>query len=199
MMRRTTVILALFCAVSAGRALAQEEAPAEPPAFTSEPIADFVIPEANQGVGVDDRHFYAIDNHTIGKYDKAGQQVDLWEGGEDGPIKHLDSAVIVDGKLYASHSNYPEWPMTSSIEIFDAATLDHIDTHSFGIERGSFTWLDFHDGAWWGGFANYNRVFERSPFAYGNKYNTQVVRFDDQWRVAEAGSSPTRYSRNSRT
>ena len=105
-------------------------------------------------------------------------------------MKHLDSAVLVDGKLYAAHSNYPEWPMTSSVEVFDAATLDHIDTHSFGIDRGSFTWLDFHDGAWWGGFANYNRVFERSPVAYGNKYNTQVVRFGDDWRIAEAWILP---------
>lgn len=163
----------------------------EPPVWRSEPVASFAIPEANQGVGVDAEHFYAVDNQTIAKYVKAtGERVDAWEGGEDGPVLHLDSAVLVEGRLYATHSNYPDWPMTSSIEVFDASTMEHIDTHSFGIERGSLTWLDFYNGTWWAGFANYNRVFERSPVAYGNKYTTQVVRLDDAWRVAEAWVLP---------
>ena len=46
------------------------------------------------------------------------------------------------------------------------------------------------NGDWWGTFANYNRVFDRSPVAYGNKFNTQVVRFDEEWRVAEAWVIP---------
>ena len=100
------------------------------------------------------------------------------------------AASVVDGKLYTAHSNYPEWPMASSVEIWDAATLKHVGTHSFGIDRGSLTWIDYRDGAWWGGFANYNRVFDRSPLAYGNKYNTQIVRFDADWRVAEAWVLP---------
>lgn len=163
----------------------------EPPAMRSEVVASFAIPEANQGVGVDARHFYAVDNHTIAKYEKtSGKLVDRWDGPEDGPIIHLDSAVVDGSRLYASHSNYPEWPMTSSIEVFDVATLDHVDTHSLGIDRGSLTWLDVKDGTWWGAFANYNRVFDRSPLAYGNKYNTQVVRFDAEWRVAEAWVLP---------
>lgn len=33
-------------------------------------IGEFVIPEVNQGIGVDDKYFYAIDNQTIAKYDK---------------------------------------------------------------------------------------------------------------------------------
>jgi hypothetical protein len=188
---RKALIAAAIMALSAVAVHAQEAETQTPPAMTSETLAEFPIPGANQGVGVDDKHFYAVDNHTIVKYDKAtAAEVDRWDGGKDGPVKHLDSAVLVDGKLFAAHSNYPEWPMTSSVEVFDAATLDHIDTHSFGIDRGSFTWLDFHDGAWWGGFANYNRVFERSPTAYGNKYNTQVVRFGDGWRIAEAWILP---------
>lgn len=183
-----TIVVALSLP---GRVAVAQEAVPEPPTIASELVKEFAIPEANQGVGVDAGHFYAIDNHTIAKYDKVtGAKVDSWDGGEDGPVKHLDSAVVVDGKLYAAHSNYPEWPMTSSVEVFDAATLDHIDTHSFGIDRGSFTWLDFHEGSWWGGFANYNRVFERSPVAYGNKYNTQVVRFGPDWQIAEAWILP---------
>lgn len=182
-----TLAVAAALAGGIGGALAQDE----PPAMRSEVVGSFAIPEANQGVGVDAQHFYAVDNHTIAKYEKAsGRLVDRWDGAEDGPIKHLDSAVVEGGRLYASHSNYPEWPMTSSIEVFDAATLDHVDSHSLGIDRGSLTWLDVKDGTWWGAFANYNRVFDRSPLAYGNKYNTQVVRFDADWRAAEAWVLP---------
>ncbi|PLP58504.1 cycloisomerase [Mesorhizobium loti] len=163
----------------------------EPPTLQGEKAASFVVPEARQAVAVDSSHFYAIDNQTIAKYDKkSGARVGEWVGPKDGPIIHLDSAAVVDGKLYAAHSNYPEWPMTSSVEVWDAATLKHVETFSFGIERGSLTWLDYHDGNWWGAFANYNRVFDRSPVAYGNKFNTQIVRFDRNWRVAEAWVLP---------
>ncbi|MCG7508785.1 cycloisomerase [Mesorhizobium retamae] len=161
------------------------------PTLQGEKVASFVVPEARQAVAVDGGHFFAIDNQTIAKYDKkSGAKVSEWVGPKDGPIIHLDSGAVVDGKLYAAHSNYPEWPMTSSVEVWDATTLKHVDTFSFGIERGSLTWLDYHDGSWWGAFANYNRVFDRSPVAYGNKFNTQIVRFDQDWRVAEAWVLP---------
>ena len=43
------------------------------------------IPEANQGVGVDAKHFYAVDNQTIGKYDKkTGKLVKKWQGRRTG-------------------------------------------------------------------------------------------------------------------
>ncbi len=159
----------------------------EPVTMTSEVLDSFVIPEVNQGIGVDAEHFYAVDNTTIAKYLKETQElVEVRDYTELGAI-HFDSAAVVDGRIYVSHSNYPIWPMTSSLEVFDAETLDPLETHSFGIRIGSFTWLDqAPDGAWWGGFANYNRVFDRSPVAYGNKYNTQVVRFGDDWEIQEA-------------
>lgn len=165
---------------------------AEPPRLTSETLGEWVVPEANQAVGVDADHFYAIDNRTIAKYDKRTQQlVGRWDGPKSGPIEHFDSATVVDGRIYLSHSNYPRWPMTSSIEVFDAATLQPVDSHSFGIQIGSLTWLDRGpDGFWYAGFANYNRVFGKSPVAYGNKYNTQVVRLDADWHPAEAWVIP---------
>lgn len=187
-MPRAALVLALLAAP----ALAQEETPA-PPTMASETLAVHPIPEANQGVGVDAEHFYAIDNRTIAKYDKETLElVGRFDSPPGGPIEHFDSAVVHEGRIYLSHSNYPEWPMTSSLEVFDAETLEPVGTHSFGIDRGSFTWLDRRpsDGTWWGTFANYNRVFDRSPLAYGNKYNTQVVRFDEDWRVAEAWVIP---------
>jgi hypothetical protein len=169
-------------------ALAEE---AGPPQGSSELLQRFQIKEARQAVGVDADAFYAVDNTTIAKYDKkTGTLITKWEGKGEGAI-HLDSAALVDGKLFAAHSNYPAWPMASSVEIWDAATLKHIESHSLGIERGSLTWLDRDaKGQWWGAFANYNRVFDKSPAAYGNKYNTQLVRFDADWRVAEAWVYP---------
>lgn len=146
------------------------------------------IPEANQGIAVDGEHYYAIDNRTIGKYRKgSGELVAKFDSPKDGPFLHFDSGVVVDGRLYAAHSNYPDDPMTSSVEVFDVATMRHVDSHSFGILLGSFTWLDRRDNdEWWGTFANYNRVFGKSPLAYGNKYRTTVVRFGEAWQIAEA-------------
>jgi hypothetical protein len=165
---------------------------AGPPVGSSELIQRFQIKEARQGVGVDAEAFYAVDNTVIAKYDKkAGTHIAKWDADADGSAIHLDSAAVVDGKLYAAHSNYPAWPMTSSVEVWDTATMRHIESHSLGIERGSLTWLDRDSqGVWWGTFANYNRVFDKSPIAYGNKYNTQLVRFDADWRVAEAWVFP---------
>src|SRR6185436_19054581 len=71
---------------------------------TLEQIAEFAVPEANQGVGVDARYFYAVDNQAIAKYDKkTGTLVKKWQGAKDGPIHHLDGALVMDGKLYAPH------------------------------------------------------------------------------------------------
>ena len=188
---QTLRLSALALALMAADSLVARAAD-EPMTMTSEPIASYVVPEANQAVAVDAEHFYAIDNRTIAKYDKKTQKlVETWERPKDGPVKHFDSATVVDGRIYLAHSNYPEWPMTSSLEIFDAATLEHVGTHSFGIQLGSFTWVDKGpDGAWYGGFANYNRVFDKSPIAYGNKYNTQIVRFDADWRPVEQWTIP---------
>lgn len=184
MFARTVLAAALLAAPGLVMpALAQEE----PPMMTSEAVEpSFDIPEANQGIGVDAEFFYAIDNTVIAKYRKDTHERVALRDYEDIGAIHFDSAAVVDGKIYVAHSNYSTWPMTSSLEIFDAETLDHLDSYSFGIQLGSFTWVDrAPDGSWWGGFANYNRVFDKSPLAYGNKFNTQVVRFTPDWEIAE--------------
>ncbi|MCE7042343.1 hypothetical protein [Dyadobacter sp. CY312] len=117
---------------------------------------EFQVKEAKQAVAVDKGHFYVINNSTIHKYTKAdGKLVQSWDGSERG-IKHLNSGVVIKGKLYCANSNYPEIPMASAVEIFDAKTLQHIGNHSFGINNhGSLTWLDQKDGFWYIGFAHY--------------------------------------------
>lgn len=154
-------------------------------------IGEFVVPEANQGIGVDAKHFYAVDNESIGKYDKAtGKLVKKWQGPKKGPITHLDSAMVMDGKIYAAHSNYPEWPMTSSLEIFDAETMEHVGTHSFGIQWGSLTWVDWHDGHWWMTFANYDRLLGPNKTPYGHKANTLMVKLTRDFQPVQSWTLP---------
>lgn len=156
-----------------------------------EAIAEFNVPEANQAVGVDERYFYAVDNQAIAKYDKAtGKLAKKWEGARDGPIVHLDSAMIKDGKLYAAHSNYPGWPMTSSVEIFDAATLEHVGSHSFGTRWGSLTWVDWHEGHWWMTFANYDQKIGPGDTPYGGKANTVVIEMTEAFEPMQSWTLP---------
>jgi hypothetical protein len=160
-------------------------------AATLEQIAEFAVPEANQAVGVDDRYFYAVDNQTIAKYDKkTGTLVNKWQGPKAGPIIHLDSAFLMDGRIYCAHSNYNEWPMTSSLEIWDAATMQHIGNHSFGINFGSLTWADFHNGYWWMTFANYDVPYGPNKTPYGYKAATQMVKFTADFRYVESWVLP---------
>ncbi len=151
-------------------------------------LTEFPAREARQGVAVDGEAVYVVGNQAIGRYDKrTGQRTDQWIGAEDGPIKHLNSGVVIDGRLYCAHSNYPDQPMTSSIEIWETSTLDHVATHSFGIYQGSATWVDFHQGHWWVAFANY--ATDGGSPGKGPEW-TQLVKFDRQWRRLAAWVLP---------
>jgi hypothetical protein len=69
-------------------------------------VKRFKAAEANQGVAVDEKYFYAIDNTQIGKYDKnTGALVAKWEGSAEYPAIHFDGGVVLDGKLYVPHSD----------------------------------------------------------------------------------------------
>ena len=153
-------------------------------------IAEFDVPEADQGIAVDKDHFYAVDNRTIAKYDKAtGTLVNRWEDAADGSMIHLDSAMVRNGKLYAAHSNWRRLPMTSSIEVWDVRTMAHIASYSLGRKLGSFTWFDYHDGYWWGTFANYDRLGpDGNP--YGGTINTTLAQFDKDWNILQTWIFP---------
>jgi hypothetical protein len=117
---------------------------AQGPAWQVKEVRRFKVPEANQAVAVDARHFYAIGNHIIGQYDKkTGQRVAGWECEKAKPLIHLNSGVVHEGILYCAHSNYPELPMVSSIEMWDTKTMKHTGSYSYGIYSGSLTWIDF--------------------------------------------------------
>lgn len=148
----------------------------------------YQVPEARQGVAVDTEHFFAVTNSAIGKYRRDdGEKVAEWSCPEGDPLIHFNDGMLFEGRLYAAHSNYPTVPPTSSIEIFDTGTLEHVDSISLGHGFGSFTWLDRLDGEWYACFAFYaNRAAEpgRDPSW------TQVIRFDGQFRRLEAWVFP---------
>lgn len=153
---------------------------AESPSAGLQEIRRFEAAEARQAVAVDAHHFYAIDNREIGKYDKqTGKRVARYAAPEGGGIHHLNSGIVLDGHLYCANSNYPGVPMLSSIEIFDTATLEHLDSHSFGMLPGSATWIDRRDGIWWVGFGNYEG---RGGIPDRGTAWTEIALYDDQWR-----------------
>lgn len=144
--------------------------------------ARYAAREAVQGVAVDNEHFYAIANSAVAKYDRAtGGLLIRWAASRDLPLKHLNAGVVREGRLYCAHSNYPAFPATSSVEVFDCETLQHVDSHSFGIYEGSLTAVDWHEGAWWCVFAHYTEKVNDDPHARPHTY-TSLVKFDDQWR-----------------
>lgn len=113
-------------------------------------------PEAHQGVAADARSLYAVDNSTIARYDKAnGRRIAAWKG-DPALFKHINSCMARAGELVCAASNYPEVPMKSTALWFDAATLRLRRTRSIPSDLGSLTWLDWHHGHWWAGFANYD-------------------------------------------
>lgn len=133
---------------------------------------------AKQAVAVDSRFIYVINNAEILKLDKSsGQQVGIWQD-SSGNIKHLNSGVIVENKLYCANSNFPETPMASSIEIFDPVTMSPIGSHSFGIDIGSATWIDWYEGHWYVVFAHYTG--HGGEAGKTNQW-TQLIKYTPDW------------------
>ena len=148
----------------------------------------YPAPEANQAVAVDARHFYAIGSAAIGKYEKAtGRRVAVWQDKNGGRVQHLNSGTVVGGKLYCAHSNYPETPMVSSIEIYDTSRLTHERSIPLPAGRGSATWIDWMDSAWWVTFAHYAGTGGEPG---KGPASTTLVRFSARWRPQRSWSYP---------
>ena len=143
-------------------------------------IKSFDAPAARQAVAVSGNFLFAIDNVTIEQYDKAtGQKLKTWKD-DSGALKHLNSGLVLDNKLYCAHSNFPETPMASSIEVFDPETLEPIESHSLGIDIGSATWIDRFEGHWYIAFAHYSSGSGQES-GKDNRW-TQLVKFTDDWQ-----------------
>jgi hypothetical protein len=191
-LNRATVVVAL-AAAAAARAIAQQ--PAAPPRPYAVPdyvapdveqlagrtLRVYDAPEAGQGVAADSRHFYAVDNTVIAKYEiESGRFVDRWIGPRNNLIRHLNSCLAIGRRVLCANSNYPLTPMGSSVEIFETGSLEHVETRSLGLrDEGSLTWFDRYRDGWIAGFAHYDKA---GGVPYKNHSFSSAVVFDDEWR-----------------
>lgn len=153
----------------------------------AEVLQTWPAPEANQGVAVDARHFYAVDNARIGKYERAtGRKVAAWAG-DPRRFAHLNSCAMIRRELVCAASNYPATPMRSSVEVFDPVRMRHRRSIPLGHQGGSLTWADWKDGAWWAGFANYDG---RGGEPGRDHQATKLVKFDAKWRPLATWTYP---------
>lgn len=197
MLRSTTIsrgsfhLLLIGVAAWCSPGLAEPQGQAQLPPATPwkfEEIRRLPAAEARQGVAADGSHFYVIDNRSIGKYRlDTGERVARWEGPKGGPLTHLNAGIVREGKLYCAHSNFPSVPTVSSVEIWDASTLKHVGSHSFGHFVGSLTWVDFKDGFWYACFAQYAKAGAEPG---KDPSFTEVIKFDEQWRRLEGWVFP---------
>jgi hypothetical protein len=131
--------------------------------------------EANQGVAVDAEHYYAIADAAIGKYRKTdGALVARWTAPAGSGIRHLNAGVVVEGRLYCAHSNFPLKPEQGSVEVFDVATLAPVDRHAFVDPPGSLTWAIPYEGGWLTCFAHYALT--------GQVARSRLIAYDRDWR-----------------
>lgn len=181
MRSRTFIFLALSVLIGTS-AIAGDETP--PKKF---PV------KASQGVAVDSKYFYAISNIKITKHDKTtGAQIAVWEANSKKPgqahFKHMNSATVIDGKLYAAHSRFPIAPNENTVEIFslDEKNLTHESTIRMPGDHGSLTWIDRKsDGSWWMCFAVYGKPANKKTKLV--KYRFEDGRFTEQrtWTFPE--------------
>ena len=133
-MRIAFTLIATTLLASAGSA--QDAVPVPTPAAV---VSRFVAEEAKQGVAVDARYFYPINNNRIGKYDKkTGKRVAQWEGPR-ALYPHMNSCVVDRTELICAASNYPAVQMSSAVEMFDTRTLRHLRSVSLPPMPGSLT------------------------------------------------------------
>jgi hypothetical protein len=139
----------------------QEAAYVEKSAFSS--------PYATQAAAADEHFVFAVSNKVIAKLDRAtGAGLALSRG----EAAHLNSAILLEGRLYAAHSNFPLKPEQSDIRVLNPETMKLEVFHRFENPPGSLTWMLRREGSWWCHFAGYGTEKKKSC----------LVRFDAGWK-----------------
>lgn len=153
------------------------------PGVTVTELKRFAAEEAVQGIAVDAEFAYVIADHALGKYQKKdGQKVASWTAPKGSGIKHLNAGIVLNGKLYCAHSNFPAKPDESSVEIFDAATLQPVGRYVFPHPPGSLTWALPYQGGWLTCFAHYGPLNDNAL--------SRVVSYDAQWQELRRWTFP---------
>lgn len=177
-----------FLILAAAGLLAGESAPDSTTGWSFVELHRMPAAEANQGVAADATHLFVISNHEIGQYRKdTGERTAGWACAEGEPLIHLNAGIVHDGRLYCAHSNYPGVPNLSSVEIWDAASLRHVGSHSFGRADGSLTWIVRRGGRWLACFVHYGK--KGGEPGRGPEWS-RVVEYDDAWRETGGWAFP---------
>ncbi|MCP4787676.1 MAG: hypothetical protein GY903_16820 [Fuerstiella sp.] len=150
--------------------------------ITVRELQRFAVPEAHQAVAVDATSFYAIASRTIARYEKeTAEPLAKWTASTGSRILHLNSGLVLDGRLYCANSNWPKSPLKNSVEIFEAGTLKHLERREFAETEGAINWIERHRGSWWIVFAFYGEADVR---------RTRLVRYDDEWQETGVWTFP---------
>lgn len=123
---------------------------------------------ATQAAAADENFVYAVSNTGIAKLVRAtGEKTAV----STGKASHLNSALLMDGKIYAAHSNFPFKPDQGDIRMMDPKTMKLEIFHRFEKPPGSLTWALKRGGSWWCHFAHYGKENAKS----------RLVRYDGNW------------------
>lgn len=134
-------------------------------------------PHATQAAAADAGFIYVVSSKVIAKLDRStGRELAI----STGDASHLNSAIILDGKIYAAHSNFPRKPEQSDLRVLDPATMKLEIFHRFKNPPGSLTWAIRREGSWWCHFAGYGT----------EKRKSCLVRFDAGWKETGRWSYP---------
>ncbi|WP_367872290.1 endonuclease [Luteolibacter sp. Populi] len=126
-------------------------------------------PHATQAAAADGQFVYAVSSTAIAKLDRdTGKEIAV----STGKASHLNSALILDGKIYSAHSNFPLKPEQGEIRVLDPETMKLELFHRFEEPPGSVTWILKREGSWWCHFAGYGTEKEKS----------RLLRFDAEWQ-----------------
>lgn len=164
-------------------------AAAEPLRLSAVQLEKYPAAQARQGVAVDATSFFAINNTAIGRYSRTGgKPVVDWRLVGAPVLSHINSCVVTSSReLLCAHSNFPELPMTGSLEWFDPASLQHIRSRSLGVTNGSLVWVDELASGWIAAFAHYDG---RGGMPGIGHRHTRIVRLDRDFREIEGWVLP---------
>ena len=126
--------------------------------------------EATQAAAADRTSVYALSNTTIVRLDRTTGAELARATAPD--TRHLNSAVLHEGRLFCAHSNYPLRPEESEIRQYDPETNTIALFHRFDQPPGSLTWCLPRDGSWWCCFARYGV----------ENHQTVLIRYDADWK-----------------
>lgn len=191
-LRQKQALVLFALAMTATFAFAKmEDIPPAPPAPVlpaAKVIARFHAAEAIQGVAVGPHYFYAINNNTIGKYDKqTGKRVAKWTGSLRF-YPHINSCIVQGPQLVCAASNHPAVPMASSVEFFDKETLQPVRSVALPPYPGSLTWIQKRGADWFALFANYDPPHGAVP-GHDHRW-TLLMKLDSRFRPLESWHFP---------